>query len=421
MGVFDLLFGKNKKESQPSQTIQQREKSIHICLVSDQPIPNITTVLQFKPEIVVLLTSEKMKQKSKYLEDFLKKIGFKVDIFNQLNAYDIEDVMSRIKEIVNKYNGFDISLNMTGGTKISSLGAFLTINDLKYNTYYVDSENNNIILITPERAVKTLDIDIKISVEDYLYLYGFKTKSVSNKEEIEKGIHKREKLSEYLLQKISLVKYINTSLHEYNTVRSNGQFKIVNAKDNKEVPLPIRCKELERIPVDEEFLENLKLLNNTSFDTKTNSLIVGDVDDFTYLKGGWFEEWVYIVAKSLNPDDVRLRVEGEWLTQSYKNPKNEFDVIMTKGNRIYYLSCKTSNADRKESDSDEGIGKRYIFEIDSLSDMAMGEYCKKILVSFRDINDPQIRERARMSRIEIIDYEDIFNLRERLQELMLNR
>jgi len=53
--------------------------------------------------------------------------------------------------------------------------------------------------------------------------------------------------------------------------------------------------------------------------------------------------------------------------------------------------------------------------------MAMGEYCKKILVSFRYINDPQIRERARMSRIEIIDYEDIFNLRERLQELMLNR
>jgi hypothetical protein len=94
---------------------------------------------------------------------------------------------------------------------------------------------------------------------------------------------------------------------------------------------------------------------------------------------------------------------------------------MTKGNRIYYLSCKTSNADRKESDSDEGIGKRYIFEIDSLSEMAMGEYCKKILVSFRDIKDPQIRERARMSGIEIIDYEDIFNLRERLQELMLNR
>ena len=28
---------------------------IHVCLVSDQPIPNLTTVLQFKPDKVVLL------------------------------------------------------------------------------------------------------------------------------------------------------------------------------------------------------------------------------------------------------------------------------------------------------------------------------------------------------------------------------
>lgn len=48
-------------------------RRIHVCLVSDQPIPNFTTVLQFKPDTVVLLKTKEMEEKARLFEDVLKR------------------------------------------------------------------------------------------------------------------------------------------------------------------------------------------------------------------------------------------------------------------------------------------------------------------------------------------------------------
>ena len=37
--------------------------NIHVCLVSDQPIPNLTSALQFRPDTVLLLYTEVIKAK----------------------------------------------------------------------------------------------------------------------------------------------------------------------------------------------------------------------------------------------------------------------------------------------------------------------------------------------------------------------
>lgn len=46
---------------------------VHVCLVSDQPIPNLTTVLQFKPDRVVLLKTEEKEEKSRLFEGVIRK------------------------------------------------------------------------------------------------------------------------------------------------------------------------------------------------------------------------------------------------------------------------------------------------------------------------------------------------------------
>ena len=42
----------------------------HVCLVSDQLIPNVLPVMREKPERVILLTTEKMQNKAALLRDF---------------------------------------------------------------------------------------------------------------------------------------------------------------------------------------------------------------------------------------------------------------------------------------------------------------------------------------------------------------
>lgn len=40
-------------------------KHIHVCLVSDQTIPNILGIFYFKPEALLFITTEQMQKKMK--------------------------------------------------------------------------------------------------------------------------------------------------------------------------------------------------------------------------------------------------------------------------------------------------------------------------------------------------------------------
>lgn len=135
-----------------------------------------------------------------------------------------------------------------------------------------------------------------------------------------------------------------------------------------------------------------------------------------YLKGFWFEEYVYMTAKALNPDEIKLNVRGKWVTTGQHSPKNEFDVMLSKGNRLFYISCKTANPDRKKEDDTEGVGKDFLYELVSLSDRALGLFGKRMLASTRRVNDPAVRERANILNVNLIDGKNIATLKENLKQ-----
>ena len=117
---------------------------VHVCLVSDQPIPNLTTSLQLRPDIVVLLTTEEKKEKSKQIERVLKDKGLEVKT-TMMEAYDIDNVMTVSENLLNEYKNKEVSLNITGGTKIETLGTFQAFYTTGKTIYYVDTINNKIL------------------------------------------------------------------------------------------------------------------------------------------------------------------------------------------------------------------------------------------------------------------------------------
>ena len=109
-----------------------------------------------------------------------------------------------------------------------------------------------------------------------------------------------------------------------------------------------------------------------------------------------------------------LNVEGKWDVTGSNPPKNEFDVMMAKGNRLFFVSCKTSNPDRVEGN--EAIGKDYLYELDSLGDQVLGLFGKKMLASARPVTNTYLKQRAKSMNIRILDRNDLANLKGKIQE-----
>ena len=104
---------------------------IHLCLVSDQPIPNLLLIVNAvtRPDKVVLAVTTDMqkKHKDKYLKDVLKKYVKDIEELQIEDPYDIQKCCKVFVEWLLQQMaanpGAEICLNTTGGTKPMSLGA----------------------------------------------------------------------------------------------------------------------------------------------------------------------------------------------------------------------------------------------------------------------------------------------------------
>lgn len=369
---------------------------VHVCLVSDQPIPNLTTVLQFKPDTVVLLKTKEMEEKARLFEDVLKKKNYDVRS-ETIEAYDINNVISASESLINECSSCEVSLNITGGTKIGTLGTFQAFYSSGKQIFYVDTKDNKILKLSPENEQSEIPITVSISISDYLALYGFQINSYVKDDSY---IFKRKELTDYLANTVSFKQYIvpaiNSELHKYDEKSS----------------LPISVK----MPGDDKLLALIEMLDGISKKNK-NKVDIINYDSLMYLKGFWFEEYVYMAAKALKPDEIKLNIIGKWVTKGKNQPKNEFDVLISKGTRLFYISCKTANPNRKSSTKDEeGIGREYLYELDSISDNALGLFGKRMLASARKIEDPYVKERAKILKIDTVDGKDVITIKERIKQ-----
>ncbi len=364
---------------------------IHVCLVSEQPIPNLTTALQFKPEIVILFTTNEMMEQAERLRNVLAKQGIQIEQI-LISAYDINNVISKSEDVLKKYPNHNITLNITGGTKVSTLGVFQAFYTSGKPIYYVNTKDNKILKLFPEKEQEEYLINVTIPIKDYLAAYGF---VVDPYKKDDSYIYKRKELTKYLAYKSNIIGELNYNLHEFT----------------ENTPLPIEAN----IPADKKLRDLIGLLE--SVDEKDGYKIeISDYGDLRYLKGIWFEEYVYMLSKELGADEVRLNVTGKWITKGHHPPRNEFDVLIAKGTRLFYVSCKTANPNRKIYQHHEGVGREYLYELDCIGDNALGLFGKRMLASLRKIEDPYVKERAKILKIDTVEGKDINTLKDKLKQ-----
>ena len=370
--------------------------NIHVCIVSDQPIPNYVPVLdnQFRPREVVLLVTGKMQQKAAALEQTLKtRCGVKTRQIAIASEYDMQEMEDKVlgELIALDEAKENIALNLTGGTKLMALAAYRTFHDAGYPAFYFTATSNEVLLLDNNESL-TLQPP-KIKIEDYLRLHGYQ---IAAHNQVQRSVpRERQAIGEELIQR---QQYFTQAISALNGIISEGRSK--NRKT-------LTFAKSENWGAFNELLD--LFASHGLLKTDGDKITFADEDSLRYVSGGWLEEYTYHIAASL-PDiqDIALNVQIE--NAGNPHQPNELDIAILSHNVLFVLECKTANlkADEKTQNA--------LYKLETLKKLG-GLRTQTAFISYREL-PRETRDRAKGANIEIIEQKDLQGFKTLLKKWM---
>lgn len=372
---------------------------IHVCLVSDQATPNLVPILakDFRPKEVILLVTESMKERAKWLAEVLRNNGIQsVHPIPLESEYDMSLVEDKILELFDKheYESKNMALNITGGTKLMSIAAYQMFRDLGYPTFYFTAKSNEVLLLdSKETFVLTAE---KLKLEHYLQVHGYKPKN----EICRTTQYGYSDLTQELVQ--HRLKFFN----EISLL--NHQIGLVEPHDLRiEVPQGQNLHNMRELL---NLFEDKALLRQDG-----EYLIFPDQEAKQYVQGGWFEEYVYDLVKKLpNIQDCALNLQIEHHQKGTHQP-NELDIAVLSNNVLHVIECKTANYSSRHN-REENKARDALYKLETLKKLG-GLRTQATLVSYRPL-PAGVRDRAKGASITLIEERDLSGLRTRLKNLL---
>lgn len=387
-------------------------KTLLVSLISDQTIPNVQLIKQFKNQITdyFFVTTNGMENKGtrSWIENACQISGEKIIV----NEYSFSDIEAKLSEYdFDKYD--KIIVNLTGGTKVMTLVAYDFFKNRGADIYYVTGQNNEYIRLFPVKKDSTSVFSEPATLEEYLSAYGF-TINCSPLSGI--SFEQTEKIFKKFCE-IDIMDYVDA-------------FRYVNARRDK----TIVGDNYGRV---EGFLQAIGY----------EPMVAGRLSsaETKYLSGDWFEEYIGLRLKTelgLSDNDIFISTELEKAqSQRVKNDTkellgevsdnetkniNEMDVMFMYKNKFYSIECKSSIiAYRTIQQNGEITEKPYnilgetIYKSDSLA-RRFGLFANTTIMTLTDFvdyckdNDPgnhknkirtmeMIINRANLSSIKLID------------------
>lgn len=366
---------------------------IHVCLVSEQTIPNILSIYHFKPERIIFCSTERMEKeyRTDAIINTLKLYGLDYSskhekvIVNQDCLEDCEKKFS--EEIVHKYKNRDLLVNLTGGTKIMVIAAYDVFKDVASQMIYTPIPKNEFLIIYPrvEECKSPVPLDLRLSVEAYVTAYGGKVENKNKIENLKTNAKSMEEMCKWMIDNYLEIENLLAKFYE----------KLGKHRDDKTFKIEMDCGLLKY--EEKKFLEKLGIS-----DSKFNKIFLKE--NIRFLTGDWLSYFCFNEISKLSVDDCVTEIE----LISPKGTKNQFDVLFTKNNALYIVECKSL---RQSHDKDADI----LYKISALQH-DFGLRVKGFLVSTArniiskngDVKD-NILKRASHCRSEVIHPDKIRN------------
>ena len=281
-----------------------------ISLISDQLIPNLLFILEKQQEvgrhIFVTTTYTEEKGAADRLAEVArlpKGIWEKVEVIED----SLDDIREKL-EAMNLPTSNKYLLNLTGGTKIMSIGVSRFFEEYDHESYYSTIGKNSFKRIFPRDDDRERVFSNTLSLSDYLAAYGFKI--------LNSG------LPAWVTQALA------NRFYNFNLLSYRSEIKELSkwSQDNKHKPYVI--------PYGSKLNQLFQTLSWNPTDNKKLS-----PEEIQFLISGWWEAFVYFKLKSdldLNDDAIAINchiIRGQ--------AENELDVILVRNNKLFIAECKT--------------------------------------------------------------------------------
>ncbi|WP_367155919.1 DUF1887 family CARF protein [Methylomonas sp. HYX-M1] len=365
----------------------------HLILVSAQPIPNLTPMLDeaIKPKKVLMLVSPDMCERANALEAIFKPRGINVEQYPIDDAWDASQISDAVLDILGATADGELALNATGGTKLMSIAAYEAFRSMNAPIYYVHPERDSLLWLSPKQASHELADRLKL--KEYLMAYGACQVDIPEPHGVRPEIRT---LTETLL----------TDIERYADDLGALNYLAYKA-DN-----PTLTVEVEHGPQSKPMLWELLELFERAGTCRISGhrLRFTDADARFMTNGGWLELHTYGIClnlkKTLNIQDIACNVTIQRQPAGKTPVKNEIDVGLIRANRLHLIECKTKQFEKNAD---------VLYKLDSLRDLIGGLQAKAMLVSF---NDPgkATRARARDLKIALCCKTDLRNLQHHLHD-----
>ncbi|MDX9745950.1 MAG: DUF1887 family CARF protein [Syntrophales bacterium] len=307
-------------------------KEVLVSLVSDQTVPNILGIHHFHPPELLFISTEEMESKGK-VDHTLNAVnlqeGMEYERGRNVHVLTVQedsilDCHRALEKWMQDREDDEFIINLTGGTKLMAIAVFEFFKDYSSKMIYIPVSKNAFISPFPKKTLKKPEeIDRRLNVIEYLAAYGLK---VLNKDKLSKNhdtAEKRKKLTAYIMENYRelrpLLGWFNGKLNE---VRHEKKITFRERFD-------CHCREEQA------------LFSGLGFDEKggcyTKVLLKPEI---SFLTGGWLEEYCFNIVDEFvgkGVDDAALNI----MIENARARNNEFDVMFTSGNALYFIECKS--------------------------------------------------------------------------------
>lgn len=366
---------------------------VQICLVSEQAAANLLPALDpaLKPEKLVLVVTDKMKTRADDLDTVLKQNGIKVRQILLPNEHDYHSIENEMLAVAESLEGDDVTLNITGGTKLMSHVAHASA-QREWRIFYVNADTDQITWLhgnapPPEKLTEQLRL------KPYLKAYGFDLPAVPRRAP---PFGERRELVNELAQKAA---WYEPYIAEINGLAQNSSDLTVSLNDRQKENLTL-LNLLRRF----EEIGCLKIQNS-------NKIKFSSKEALKFVGGGWLEDHVATVVQGVQKE-LGIR---DWATNlavvTGSGVKNELDVVFMARNRLFVIECKTARLDGAASER----ANNALFKLADVSRRVGGSERRAMLVSYRAL-DSHEWDLATALKIEVIAENRIVELPARLKK-----
>lgn len=363
-----------------------------VLMVSAQAAPNLLPLLdeQFRPQEVVLLVTDKMKERASFLQSVIQPTGIKVRQEPFSATGDFDAMQQQLESLLKQYpDKNSIALNVTGGTKWMAITAQEVFRFDNRPVFYVDIESDHILFLGQNQ--KPQKINTKIRLENYLKAYGYQiTEERSNT----KGLTQNER--ELCQRLVANVGEWGGAIGQLNRLANE-------AEESKSLNVSLSVLENKDFHLDKLLREcqNSGLL-----------VIAGKLIQFTnetsrfFANGGWLEEYINSLLNQLKGEAVLQDSSHLNLKIGTDNSLNEIDIAFMAKNRLHIIECKTKRLVGNHAGS---AGTDSLYKLDSISDLG-GLGTKAMLVSYRALGQADAK-RAKDLKIKVVQGTEIQTLK----------